>query len=59
MIAMNKDNKLPYIDLLLQNGARLGSSTWHAAHGKHEILLRLLKKLCQDGYFLYKVGGLL
>lgn len=50
-------DKLAYIDCLLHNGAKLGSSTWTAASGKHEIQLRLLKKLCQDGYFLYKVSG--
>lgn len=50
------DNKLPFIDCLLQNGAKLGSSTWNAADGKYEIQLKLLEKLCQDGYFLYKVS---
>lgn len=50
------DNKLPFIDCLLQNGSKLGSSTWNAADGKYEIQLRLLEKLCQDGYFLYKVS---
>lgn len=49
-------DKLPFIDCLLHNGAKLGSSTWSAANGKHEIQLRLLRKLCQDGYFLYKVS---
>lgn len=51
-------NKLPYIDCLLQNGARLGSSTWRAAHSKHKLQMRLLKKLCQDGYYLYKVSSI-
>lgn len=50
-------NKLPYIECLLRNGAKLGSSTWAAAAGKHDVQLRLLKKLCHDGYFLYKVSG--
>lgn len=49
-------DKLPYIDCLLQNGAKLGSSTWIAATGKEEVQIRLLRKLCQDGYFLYKVS---
>lgn len=52
-----KNNKLPFIDCLLRNGAKLGSSTWAAAFGKHDIQLRLLKKLCHDGYFLYKVSN--
>lgn len=50
-------DKSAYIECLLQNGAKLGSSTWLAARNKHQILLRLLRKLCQDGYFLYKVSN--
>jgi hypothetical protein len=49
-------DKIIFIDCLLHNGAKLGSSTWFAARGKHEIQLKLLRKLCQDGYFLYKVS---
>lgn len=49
-------NKLAYIECLLRNGAKLGSPTWAAAAGKHDVQLRLLKKLCHDGYFLYKVS---
>lgn len=49
-------NKLHYIECLLQNGAKLGSSTWMAASGKGDIQVRLLQKLCQDGYYLYKVS---
>lgn len=49
-------DKLKFIDCLLQSGAKLGSSTWLAANGKRDVQLRLLKKLCQDGYFLYKVS---
>lgn len=50
-------DRLSYIDCLLQNGAKLGSSTWLAANGKRDVQLRLLRKLCQDGYFLYKVSS--
>lgn len=47
-------DKLPFIDCLLLNGAKLSSSTWLAAMNKYDVQLRLLNKLIHDGYFLYK-----
>lgn len=51
-------DKIPYIDHLLHNGAKLSSATWLAAHGKYDVLFRLLRKLCQDGYYLYKQNSI-
>lgn len=48
-------DKTPQIKLLLQKGAKLSATTWLAARDKLDIQMRLLQKLCQDGYYLQKV----
>lgn len=51
-------SKINHIELLLKFGAKLSSKTWQAADGKPKIALKLIKKLCADGYFLQKVSCL-
>ncbi|KAG9509555.1 Protein TANC2, partial [Fragariocoptes setiger] len=52
------DKSPKIIDLLLANGAKIGSKTWAVAHNNWRVLMVLLNKLCQDAYYLYKKGQL-
>ena len=49
-------DKSAQIDLLLARGAKLSAATWHAARNKVDVQLKLVRKLCQDGFYLYKVS---
>lgn len=51
-------DRMAFVEYLLESGAKLSSSTWSAARGKLDIQLSLLRKLCQDGYFLYKQSSI-
>merc|ERR1719317_988731 len=46
------------VQYLLEQGAKLGPSTWAMASGKPYIILTLLNKLLEDGNTLYKKNKL-